>query len=151
MWIHPLLALGLLVAAGSTATSATAQDAAETATIIAGTSAPQARGARNLGTAISGSMQRAEGTVRVRTSSRPAPRGRGQPQADSSRILPAGVDALEGTDAASYTLGNGARISVSGRLNPAAGAVCTRNCPPESSAQNASGEEAGEGTATPEG
>ncbi|MGQ7829873.1 hypothetical protein [Altererythrobacter sp. Z27] len=143
--------LGLLAAAGSTATSATAQDAAETATIIAGTSAPQARGARNLGSAISGSMQRAAGTVRVRTSGRPAPRGRGQPQADTSRTLPAGVDALEGTDAASYTLGNGARISVSGRLNPAAGAVCTRNCLPENAAPESSSEEAGESATPPKG
>jgi hypothetical protein len=38
------------------------------------------------------------------------------------------VDALEGTDASAYTLGNGVTIKVSGRMNPSAQALCVKEC-----------------------
>jgi hypothetical protein len=66
------------------------------------------------------------GAANTRGTARGTTRGAAAPHAIASD-----VDALEGTDAPGYTLGNGASIRVSGRLNPAPGTVCTRNCPKE--------------------
>lgn len=106
-----------------------AQDAAETAVILSGTSAPQARAAQGLGNAVRGSINSATATIRTipRAQPRGAPRsGNASPVAVGA--LPADSDPLENTDASAYRLGNGATIRVSGRLNPAAGTACTRNC-----------------------
>lgn len=122
-----LIALAAAAASAGISAPAAAQAAAETAIITTGTGAPQARAARGLGSAISGAMRRSGSAIRVQP--RGVPR-RQSPQAQSqlqTQALPEG-DALEGTDAPAYTLRNGATIRVSGRLNPAAGAVCTRNC-----------------------
>ena len=119
-------AITALMLAIATPASLSAQDAAETAIIIAGTSAPQASGARGLGGAISGSMRRAAGVINLRSGGAQAPRG--ATRQDAARTLPEGVDALEGTDAPAYKVGSGATIRVSGRLNPSARTVCTRNC-----------------------
>lgn len=116
---------------------ASAQDAAETAIIISGTGAPQARASRGLGSAISGAMQRSTSAIRVQPRGRP----RGRAPQSQTGALPEGVDALEGTDAPAYTLGNGATIRVSGRLNPAASTVCTKNCATGQAAKTAAEEE----------
>lgn len=121
--------LGALTALVMAPAALKAQAAAETAVITAGTGAPQARSARSLGNAISGSMRRAAGALNTRSrASRSRPRAPSG-EAASGHEVAADVDVLEGTDAPAYTLGNGARIRVSGGLRPASGTICTRHCP----------------------
>lgn len=127
----PIAAGTMMAFALALAPPAMAQDAAETAIITAGTGAPQARGARSLGSAISDSMNRAAGAIRVQSRGAPLPRRGPASQGNPAGTIAADVDVLENTDAPGYRLGNGATIRVSGRLNPAAGTVCTRNCPGE--------------------
>lgn len=130
-------AFALIATVAAIGGPAVAQDAAETAIILSGTSAPQAKAGRSLGSAISGAMRRSTATLRVRGQGRGASRNGGQ--ADNSRTLPEGVDALEGTDAPAYTLGSGATIRVSGRLNPSARTVCARNCEPAAETEDEPG------------
>lgn len=109
-----------------------AQDAAETATIMAGTGAGQARAQRSMGNAVSGSINSATNAInagRAGGSRRSSRRGG---TAASSGPLPEG-DALENTDAAAYKVGSGATIRVSGRFTPSQAASCTRNCGEEPS------------------
>ncbi len=129
-----LLAAAAVVAAGlSFDVPARAQDAAESAVILSGTA--QTGGAqRSLGRSISGSIGNAANTIG--STARPARRPRAAaaaPRRTSNRrgtvSIPANVDALANTDAATYALDNGATIRVSGRFNPAASAHCQRNCP----------------------
>ena len=110
---------------------ALAQDAAETAIILSGT-AQTGAAQRSLGRAVGGSVGNAANAVGgVRSTSRQtstAPARRNSAQR-SQGAIPAGVDPLANTDAATYALDNGATIKVSGRFNPATSAQCERNCP----------------------
>lgn len=129
MSLRSYIAAGLFALPWALPLPALAQDAAEAAVITAGTAAPQARASRSLGSAISGAMNRTAGAINIRSRSGSRPARAASRQADSSHTIAADVDVLESTDAPGYTLGNGAQIRVSGRLNPSAGTICTRNCP----------------------
>ena len=108
---------------------AAAQDAAESALIVGGVGQGQAKAQRSLGTAITNSINSASNSVRASTS--PAPM-RSRRQARNARgpvHIAAGVDPLEGTDAQSYHLDNGASIRVSGGLRPPPKPACAKDCP----------------------
>lgn len=110
---------------------ALAQDAAETAIILSGT-AQTGSAQRSLGQAVGGSVGNAANAVGgVRSSSRQPSTAPARPNSArrSQGAIPAGVDPLANTDAATYALDNGATIKVSGRFNPATSAQCERNCP----------------------
>lgn len=126
------LAAAAIAACGLWPTAhALAQDAAESAIILSGT-AQTGSAQRSLGRAVSGSVGNAANAVGgVRSTSRQpstAPARRNSAQR-SQGAIPAGVDPLANTDAATYALDNGATIKVSGRFNPATSAQCERNCP----------------------
>lgn len=114
----------------------TAQDAAETATILSGQGAT-AKGQRSLGGAVSNSLDNAATAVRpVRSQARrrvtyrrAARRGRGG--SNDGGIVLTTNDPLANTDAATYQTGNGTTIRVSGRLNPSASTACVNNCASE--------------------
>lgn len=141
MSLRAHFAAGLIALPWAAPLPALAQDAAETAIITAGTAAPQARASRSLGSAISGAMNRSAGAINIRSSSGSRPARAAGRQTDSSHTIAADVDVLENTDAAGYTLGNGAQIRVSGRLNPSAGTICTRNCPVNAAPEDEAPEE----------
>ncbi len=107
---------------------ASAQDAAESAAVMGATGPSTGKAQRSLGGAISGSLNSAASTIRSsgRGGARPARRG-GSVRV-SRQGLPAGVDALEGTDASAYRLDNGVTIKISGRMNPSAQARCVKEC-----------------------
>jgi len=126
--------IGLALACGCVAALAApafAQDAAETAVVLSGSSG-QAKAARSLGDAASRSMNSAASAVRA---SQPR-RGRSSSNSrrNSSRGSSGGPvtigtgDALEGTDASSYATGSGTTIRVSGGFRPSAATRCTDNC-----------------------
>jgi hypothetical protein len=120
-----ILAAPIMLLSGLAATPAHAQDAAETAVILSGSGKTTEAGSRSLGGAIGGAMGRASATIN--SNRRSSPRNRaGEVRQDAA--IPADIDALEGTDAASYQMDNGARISVSGGLRPSARARCVENC-----------------------
>jgi len=118
--------VGLLCFSGQ----ASAQDAAESAAVMGATGPSTGKAQRSLGGAISGSLNSAASTIRTsgRSGARPARRGGNGSVRVSRRGLPAGVDALEGTDASAYKLSNGVTIKVSGRMNPSAQVRCLKEC-----------------------
>ncbi len=130
-----MLSLAAVLTAGSApiaATAALAQDAAETAVILSG-SAQTGSAQRSLGRTISGSIGNAANavgsTVRASRSRTAAQRNSRASSRHVGGSIPAGVDPLASTDAATYTLDNGATIRVSGRFNPSASSHCQKNCP----------------------
>ena len=129
-----MLSLAALLTAASApiAAPALAQDAAETAVILSG-SAQTGSAQRSLGRTISGSVGHAANavgsTARVSRSRSAAQRNSRASSRNVGGSIPAGVDPLANTDAATYTLDNGATIRVSGRFNPSASSQCQRNCP----------------------
>jgi hypothetical protein len=118
-----LLSLGLSV-------PALAQDAAETATILSGTGQGTGSASRSMGSAVSGSINGAASQIRA---TQGGGNGGGGGRNSTARMgnyaIEASGDALEGTDAPSYTTGSGASIRVSGKLRQPAAATCTENCP----------------------
>lgn len=120
-----------LAAITLTTAPAQAQAAAESAAILSG-SAQTGAAQRSLGGSIARSINGASraisaqrGAAQGSAPNRAAPRG-----VTVGHSLPAGVDPLQGTDAATYTVGSsGASIRTSGRINTAGGTVCTKNCP----------------------
>jgi hypothetical protein len=129
----PVLA-GLLAYAAPSAASA--QAAAETATILSGTGQGTGSAARGMGSAVAGSMNRATSQIRAAQGGQAAPRRRRNAQGGYE--IPAEADMLEGTDAPTYELGNGASIRVSGgSLRQSAAATCSENCPDRASAPDA--------------
>ena len=147
------LAAAAIAACGLWPTAhALAQDAAESAIILSGT-AQTGSAQRSLGRAVGGSVGNAANAVGgVRSTSRQpstAPARRNSVQRSQSAI-PAGVDPLANTDAATYALDNGATIKVSGRFNPATSAQCERNCPAPPQGKNPpQGERAPQGKPAP--
>jgi hypothetical protein len=106
---------------------ALAQAAAETATILSGTGQGTGSAARGLGSAVSGSMNRASSQIRATRNGDATPRRRRS--AGAAYEIPAEADMLEGADAETYQLGNGASIRVSGgSLRKSAATTCTQNC-----------------------
>ncbi len=120
-----------LAAAALLPGSLAAQDAAETAVIVSGSGAGQAKASRSLGNAVSGSLDSAAGVIRsTQRARRPASRNR-RSRNGGVRIgseIPSGVDALEGTDAAAYKTDGGATIKFSGRFVPSGKTECDENC-----------------------
>lgn len=113
------------------AVPASAQVAAETATILSGTGQATGRASRDLGSAVSGSINNAASQIRATQDGAAAPgryRSRSAAQAEGYAIT-SGGDALEGTDAPTYRMGNGASIRVSGSLRKSTAATCSENCP----------------------
>ena len=105
-----------------------AQDAAETAVILSGTSG-QAKASRSLGSAVNKSMNSAASSVRASTANRSRGNARRNRRNAPSVVSVIGTgDALEGTDASAYAVGSGATIKVSGSFRPSAAAVCKENC-----------------------
>ena len=130
-----MLSLAAPLAAGSAliaATPALAQDAAETAVILSG-SAQTGSAQRSLGRTITGGIGNAANavgsTARASRSRNAAPRNWPATTRHLRGSVPANVDPLANTDAATYTLDNGATIRVSGRFNPSASSQCQQNCP----------------------
>jgi hypothetical protein len=123
-----ILAAPIMFLSGLTITPVHAQDAAETAVILSGSGQATESGSRSLGGAIGGAMGRASATIN--SNRRSSSRNRsGEVRQDAA--IPADIDALKGTDAASYEMENGARISVSGGLRPSARTRCVENCASE--------------------
>lgn len=115
-----------------------AQDAAETAVILSGTSG-QGKAANTLGGAINGSLRNAASAVSQSGApsgpNRAAPRRGSTQAANGAIVLEEGVDALEGTDAAEYHLGTGTSIKVSGGFVPYETTRCEKNCEDEADAE----------------
>ena len=123
-----ILAAPIVLLPGLAATPVHGQDAAETAVILSGSGQTTEAGSRSLGGAIGGAMDRASATI---NSNRRSPSRNGSREVRQDAAIPAVIDALEGTDAASYQMDNGARISVSGGLRPSARTRCVENCASE--------------------
>ncbi len=107
---------------------ASAQVAAETATILSGTGQSTGSAARGMGSAVSGSMNRAASQIRAAQSGVSVPRRGRSRNAQAGYDIPADADMLEGTDAPTYQLGNGASIRTSGSLRRSGAAICSENC-----------------------
>lgn len=117
------------------ASSAQAQDAAESAAILGATSG-QKEGARSLGEAISGAMGQVGEEIR-NSRSRPAgtpaePFRRNSSGATTAWFPMSGsveADALAHAEVATYRLENGVRMRVSGIFHPSDTTVCEAFCP----------------------
>lgn len=125
-----VLVAGVVGAAMMTPGAAAAQDAAESALILGGTGQATGSAQRNLGRSITGSINRASSALSTTRQARSV-----RPHAPSRRrgggggyAVPAGFDALEGTDAETYDLANGSAIRVSGGFRPGQGSHCVENC-----------------------
>jgi hypothetical protein len=121
-----ILAAPIVLLSGLATMPVHAQDAAETAVILSGSGQTTEAGSRSLGGAIGGAMGRASAAIN-NSNQRTTARNRSR-QVRQDAAIPADIDALEGTDAASYQMDNGARISVSGGLRPSARTRCVENC-----------------------
>jgi hypothetical protein len=118
-----MLTLGL-------AMPASAQAAAETATILSATGQGTGSASRAMGSAVSGSINNAASQIRAtQQGGRGGGRGRNSTARMGEFAVEASGDVLEGTDAPSYTVGSGASIRVSGKLRQPAAAACTEDCP----------------------
>ena len=131
-----IISIGLAAALGAVIpVPATAQDAAETAVILSGQGGA-ARAQRSLGDAISQSINGAAGAIRNTNTGASNGGGGGSSSGGSGRSggrhqgfpIPAGIDALEGFDAAIYRLDNGTVLKFSGNFLPSAGATCLARC-----------------------
>lgn len=123
--------------------TALAQDAAETAVIVSGsaqTGAAQKSLGRSVGSGIGNAANAVGSTNAARTTRRAAPSTYRAAPRGSGGSVPAGVDPLANSDAATYALDNGATIKVSGGFRPATGAHCQRNCPTPAQAAPAQAE-----------
>lgn len=126
MAIRKIMTIGLCGVICTMSASASAQDAAESATILSGQGGT-AKAQKSLGTAVSGSLDNASAAIRPRVSRRSNSR-RARRSNSSGGITLSTNDPLEGTDAATYQTGNGTTIRVSGRLNPSSTTACVNNC-----------------------
>ena len=131
--------------------SLAAQDAAETAVILSGSSG-QSKAANSLGNAVRGSVNSAADAIRAvprnsanRSTARTGNR-RGPVQIQTA--IPTN-DPLENTDATRFQTGSGATISVSGRMRPSAAARCIENCGTDSPTEQP-GQDATETQSAPE-
>ena len=129
--IYRKFALVAAVSAGlAVPGSLAAQDAAETAVILSGSSG-QSKAANSLGNAVRGSVNSAADAIRAvprNSSNRSTARtGNRRGPVQIQTAIPTN-DPLENTDATRFQTGSGATISVSGRMRPSAGARCVENC-----------------------
>ena len=111
------------------ASQAAAQDAAETAAVLSGSS-QTGKASRSLGDAVAGSIGSATQQLRNQNARRTTTRARTRSTRQGSAPVQtlASGDPLENTDAAAYKVSSGATIRVSGRLNPSSAAKCSQNC-----------------------
>jgi hypothetical protein len=115
---------------GGWALPASAQVAAETATILTGTGQGTGSAARSTGGNVAGSLNRASEAIQAANQGARSSGGRGQSGAQTGYAVTGGSgDALAGTDAPSYQMGSGATIRVSGKLRQPSAAPCSANCP----------------------
>lgn len=117
---------------------ASAQAAAETATILSATGQGTGRASRSLGSAVAGSISNAASQIRATWSDGGGGSGLGgsHPVRGGYEIA-VGGDALEGTDAPTYQMSSGASIRTTGNLRRPAAAPCSQNCPESQSAPDA--------------
>lgn len=125
-----LLTGSVAMIAAFASTTAMAQDAAESAAVMAATGPSTANAQRSLGNAVSNSLNGAASVIRRSGAggASPARRSNNGAVRVSRQGLPAGVDALEGTDASTYELSNGVTLKLSGRMNASAQARCVKEC-----------------------
>lgn len=109
--------------------AAFAQDAAESAILLGGSGTAQARAQRSLGSAIARSMGGAANAIRATSRAMPVHARHNARRERTAIAIPGHVDPLEGTDAPTYRLENGASIRVSGGLRPGPQAACASGCP----------------------
>ena len=110
-------------------TPAAAQAAAETAVILSGTGQGTGSAARSMGSAVANSINNAANQIQA-TRNGGGGSGQGQSRtAQAGYVITVGGDALEGTDAPTYQMGNGASIRTSGSLRRPAAPTCSQNCP----------------------
>ena len=109
------------------AAPAVAQDAAETAVVLSGSSGT-AKAGRSLGNAVSQSVNSAAGAVRASNPRRRGSTRNSRRGASRGPVTIGTGDALEGTDASTYATGSGATIRVSGGFRPSTTTRCTENC-----------------------
>ncbi|MFN2098952.1 hypothetical protein [Altererythrobacter sp. MF3-039] len=122
-----ILAIGG-VAWAMTGTPAAAQAAAETAVLTGTTGSATAKGSRSVGSAMGGAMSRAGNRIRSRGNSRNTRSRRGG-NAEGATIGTG--DVLEGSDAETHAMDNGASVRVSGGLRPRAARNETSEAPSE--------------------
>ena len=135
--IGPMITISACaLAALAAAPPVLAQDAAETATILSGTSRDTGRVSRDMGNSVRGSINGAadaiSGTPQRRVSAGNLRRAN-QPDPRTSGLYVAVGDALDRTDAPECQLGNGSTIRVSGNFQPSTQTQCadTRDAPEE--------------------
>ena len=130
--------------------SLAAQDAAETAVILSGSSG-QGKAANSLGNAVRGSVNSAADAIRAaqRNSSRSNARARNRRGPVQIQTAIPTNDPLEDTDATRFQTGSGATISVSGRMRPSAAARCVENCGSEAASEQP-GQDAPKARSAPE-
>ena len=138
MSIGKTAASGAAMAFALWSAPASAQDAAESAVILGGTGEATGRASRDMGTAVRGGIDRASGALQATRSGRArAGRYDGADSGTSTTTvrgsaegyrIPAGVDALELTDAPRFQLGNGSTIRVSGAFIPSDETFCISYC-----------------------
>ncbi len=121
------------------APAASAQAAAETAVILSGTGQATGSASRSLGSAISGSINAASAQIQAARNGGSVANGGGRRRASgyAAYAIPADVDMLEGTDAPTYRLGNGATIRVSGTFVQGAETSCAKDCPQDAGRRKA--------------
>jgi hypothetical protein len=120
------------------APAASAQAAAETAVILSGTGQATGSASRSLGSAISGSINAASAQIQAARNGGSVANGGGRRRASGvAYAIPADVDMLEGTDAPTYRLGNGATIRVSGTFVQGAETSCAKDCPQDAGRRKA--------------
>ena len=129
--------------------SLAAQDAAETAVILSGSSG-QGKAANSLGNAVRGSVNSAADAIRAagRQPTRSNARTRNRRGPVQIQTIPSN-DPLENTDASRFQTRSGATISVSGRMRPSAAARCVENCSAAAPSEHP-GQERPEAQAAPE-
>lgn len=125
-----LIPIAAALVLGGWSLPASAQAAAETATILTGTGQGTGSAARSTGGNVAGSLNRASDAIQATNQGTRSSGGRGQSGAQPGYAVTGGSgDALEGTDAPSYQMGSGATIRVSGKLRQPSAAPCSANCP----------------------
>ena len=137
--IRPIF-LAISLGALGCASGAAAQDAAESAAILAGTGERTGAASRSVGEAATGAIGRAgnaiaatrnarrSGTVPNRSArTRSTARDANAPAAVYS--IAGNVDVLDRFETPTYRLPNGRILRVSGEFRPEAGTACIRMCP----------------------
>ena len=139
MSIGKTTASGAAMALAIWSAPASAQDAAESAIILGGTGEATGAASRRMGEATRGAIGGAANAINAAqrgrgragrydgANVRPSGGGRSPGGVEGYRI-PAGIDALDGTDARQYQLGTGSTLRVSGGFTPSETTFCISYC-----------------------